>query len=81
MAYAVEKKTVDDDKVLRCWKRYITFGGKTAPTSGEFSENMIAKLATPDYAADVALMLRTGMPFDIDKAFETIRNRYIERIG
>ncbi len=81
MAYAVEKKTVDDDKVLRCWKRYITFGGKTAPTSGEFSENMAAKLATQDYASDLALMLRTGMHFDADKAFEIIRNRFIERVG
>ena len=42
---------------------------------------MVAKLATPDYAADVALMLRTGMPLDVDKAFETIRSRFIEHIG
>lgn len=80
MAYALERKTIDDDKVLRCWRRYITFGGKTAPSFEEFDANMAAKLSMPDYAGDVALLLRPGMAFDAEKAYAVVRKRFLARI-
>ena len=60
MAYAVGRAEMDVAAVLRCWTRYM----ENASSRDAFLANMEAKLATPDYVGDVALLLRPGMTFD-----------------
>ena len=47
------------------------------PTAAEFERNMEAKLALPDYGADVPLLLRPGTPFDVAAAYATVRETFI----
>lgn len=51
------------------------------PTASEFERNMEEKLALPDYAADVPLLLRPGTPFDIATAYATVRETFIRPLG
>ena len=37
-------------------------------------------LSMPDYAGDVALLLRLGMAFDAEKAYAVVRKRFLARI-
>ena len=80
LSHAVNGGGVNNDAVLRCWYRYMTYGGKAAPSSSEFLENMEEKMATEDYCADVALLLRPGVPFDSKVAYVKIKQLFISRI-
>lgn len=71
---------VDIDAVLRCWRRYITHGGKTVPTTKELLANMEEKLAFPEYCDDVKLMLRPGTDFSVDTAYSFVRDSFIDRL-
>ena len=77
LACAAGRLDVDVAAVLRCWRRYVAFGGHAVPTAAEFARNMEAKLALPDYGADVPLLLRPGTPFDVAAAYATVRETFI----
>ena len=79
--YAMKRAEVDIDAVLRCWKRYITHGGKTVPTTKEFLANMEEKLAFPEYCDDVKLMLRPGTDFSVDTAYSFVKGSFIDRLA
>lgn len=81
LSHAIEIGDVNDDAVLRCWRRYMTHGGKNAPSSIQFLENMDEKLADGDYCSDVNMLLRPGNHFNPQDAYARIRQRYILRIG
>ena len=72
---------MDVAAVLRCWRRYVAFGGHAVPTASEFERNMEEKLALPDYAADVPLLLRPGTPFDVTAAYAAVRETFIRPLG
>lgn len=68
------------DAVLRCWRRYMTYGGNTAPTAKEFLANMEEKLTMPEYCDDVRLMLRPGTAFSVDTAYSFVKDSFIDRL-
>lgn len=80
MAYAMKRIEVDVDAVLRCWRRYMTHGDKTAPTEKEFLANMEEKLALPEYCDDVKLMLRSGTEFFVDTAYSFVKDNFLGRM-
>ena len=81
MDYAMKQVEVNIDAVLRCWRRYMTYGGKTAPTAKEFLANMEEKLALPEYCDDVRLMLRPGTEFSVDATYSFVRDSFIDRLA
>ena len=80
MQYALHNADLDVDAIIRCWRRYMSLGGKSAPTAEEFAANLQEKLGMHDYCSDVAVMLRPNASFDINKAFEEVRSGIIEKI-
>ena len=62
-------------------KHDVAFVGHAVPTAAEFERNMEEKLALPDYAADVPLLLRPGTPFDAATAYATVRETFIIPLG
>ena len=80
MQYAIHNADLDVEAVIRCWRRYMTLGDKTAPSVDEFVANLHGKLGMNDYCSDVNLMLRPGTSFDANKAFEEVRSAIIEKL-
>ena len=80
MQYALNNAELDVDAVIRCWRRYVTLGDKVAPSADEFVANLQGKLGMNDYCSDVNLMLRPGTSFDVNKAFEEVRQAIIEKL-
>lgn len=81
LACAAERKDLDVGAVLRCWRRYVAFGGHAVPSASEFLRNLEEKLSVPDYSADVPLLLRPGTPFDLHEAFALVRDTFIRPLA
>lgn len=80
MQYALRNANLDVDAVIRCWRRYVTLGDKPAPSADEFIANLQGKLGMHDYCRDVDVMLRPGTSFDVNVAFDEVREKIIEKI-
>ena len=80
LSHAMKHGTVDADTVLRCFRRYMTWNGKTLPSRSEFRSNMEAKMAMPEYVEDVKLMLRPGTPFDVAQSYNDVVRSFIDKL-
>ena len=58
----------------------MTLGDKPAPSADEFIANLQGKLGMHDYCRDVDVMLRQGTSFDVNVAFDEVREKIIEKI-
>lgn len=79
--YARLNFELDFDKIITCFKEYITFAtGKRPPSPKEFLLNMEEKENDPDFTGDMEALLRPGIKYNQEAAFEWLRNELIERI-
>lgn len=76
----MEHGTVDADTVLRCFRRYMTWDGKTLPSRSEFLSNMEDKVIMPEYVEDMKLMLRPGTPFDVEQSYNDVSRSFIDKL-
>lgn len=81
LAYALDVARPDIGLVLEAWKLYMSRNGSRPPSPAEFLLNLEAETAAPDYAADVPLLLRPGISFDLPGAHATVCESLLNRIG
>lgn len=78
--YALTNLNLDIDSIVECYKKYISFSVDNPPTKKQYLLNMEKKLVDPDFQGDIYGLLRPGVEYDQDKAYELIRNELIEKI-
>lgn len=79
LAIALQKATVDPDRILAAFSKYMDHGGHSV-TRAEFERNIQAKLRDPQFTADIGPLLADGFSWDIEAAAMTVRSRLIERL-
>ncbi len=77
---ALQRKDVDVDKVLQCYKKYMEFVVDKAPSYKQFVNNMQEKMADPEFTNDMQSLLRPGITFNASDAYPLIYETYIDRM-
>lgn len=75
--------TIDPDRIIQCYKRYMDFVVDAPPTYKQFVQNMEAKMEDPDFIGDIQGLLRAEEQFDKAKALEAyqmVKDTFIERL-
>lgn len=69
---ALTTVTLNCDKVLECYHKYMDFVVDNPPSQKEFIQNMEIKMQDDDFLGDTELLLRPDEKFDPQKAYELI---------
>ena len=68
---------LDLDRVMTAYDRYLRFVASHAPTYKEFVLNMDEKMQNPEFLGDTTVLLRPGLTFDPQAAWEKVRDDLI----
>ena len=77
---ALQRKEVDVDKVLLCYKKYMEFVVDKAPSYKQFVNNMQEKMADPEFTNDMQSLLRPGITFNASDAYPLIYKIFIDKM-
>ena len=80
MYYALTHPPLDLAKLLECYHRHIAATGDQPPSYQQFINNMDTKILLPDYRENTMPMLRPGLDFDPNAAYELVREKLLERL-
>ena len=78
--YALANATVDTDRLMACYHRYISFVAEQPPSYRQFIANLDEKMQDPEFLGDVSLILRPDINFSPQEAYGLVRETLIERI-
>ena len=68
---------LDIERVMTTYDRYLRFVASHAPTYKEFVLNMDEKMQNPEFLGDTTVLLRPGLTFDPQAAWEKVRDDLI----
>jgi predicted nucleotidyltransferase component of viral defense system len=69
------------EQIIKCFKEYTTFAtGKRPPSKKEFLINIEEKETDPVFTGDMEALLRPGIKYNQEIAFEWLKNEVIEKI-
>ena len=69
------------EQIIACFKEYTTFAtGNRPPSKKEFLLNIEQKENSPEFIGDMEALLRSGIPYNQDEAFNWLKNELIELI-
>mgnify|MGYP005989582047 FL=1 len=72
---------LDKDQIIECFKAYTTFStGNRPPSQKEFLLNIEEKEQDPNFTGDMEALLRTGIKYNQEKAFEWLKTEVIANI-
>lgn len=77
--YALNNGNVNIEKVIEAFKYYMSKEGNTI-TQNDFIKNMEKKIGDPDFIGDMNGLLRSGIAYDINEAFEFVKKEIFEKI-
>lgn len=78
--YALTNLDLDASALIKCYKEYMAFSVENPPTQRQFLLNMEEKLQDPDFEGDIYGLLRPGVEYDQNNAYELIKTELIEKI-
>ncbi len=79
--YSRLNRELDLTQIIKCFKEYTKFAtGKRPPSQKEFLMNIEEKEKNPDFIGDMEALLRSGIKYNQESAFEWLKNELIERI-
>jgi predicted nucleotidyltransferase component of viral defense system len=77
---ALTQTDVNTDDIIRCYRRYIEFVVQQPPTHKQFILNMEEKMRDSDFLTDSELLLRPGIAFNPQEAYEIVKTRLIDKL-
>ncbi len=77
---ALSTGCLDLERVMEAYDRYLRFVASHAPTYKEFVLNMDSKMQNPEFLGDTAGLLRPGLEFDPQAAWEKVRDEIVARL-
>lgn len=76
--YAKQHASIDTDRVLQCYQHYVKTSAGKPPTKKQFLQNLEEKVADPAFEGDLEGLLRPGIEYDQEEAFEWVKEALIE---
>ncbi|WP_293914021.1 MULTISPECIES: nucleotidyl transferase AbiEii/AbiGii toxin family protein [unclassified Sphingobacterium] len=77
--YALNNAEVNEKKVIEAFKHYMNEEGNEV-TQKEFLENMEKKIEDADFIGDMNGLLRSGIAYEINDAYELVKKEILEKI-
>lgn len=77
--YAFNSANVNAERIIHAFNHYMKKEGNKV-TQKEFLENMGKKIKDPDFTGDMNGLLRSGILYDINAAYEVIKTNLLEKI-
>ncbi|MGM9846663.1 MAG: nucleotidyl transferase AbiEii/AbiGii toxin family protein [Muribaculaceae bacterium] len=74
---ALSTATIDENRVIECYLKYMSFVVEHIPTYKEFMINMDDKMLDDEFLGDTAGLLRIGDGFEPKSAFDIVHSRLI----
>ena len=71
---------LDLERVMEAYDRYLRFVAPHAPTYKEFVMNMGEKMQNPEFLGDTAGLLRPGLAYEPQAAWEKVHKELISRL-
>lgn len=77
--YALNNADVNVEKVIEAFKHYMNEEGNNIKQK-DFLENMKRKIEDADFIGDMNGLLRQGIKYNINKAYEVVKTEILEKI-
>jgi len=77
---ALQRTTVDVDKVMDCYRKYMEFVVGKAPSYKQFVNNMQEKMEDSEFINDMQSLIRPGITFNPIDAYPQIYDTFIDRM-
>jgi predicted nucleotidyltransferase component of viral defense system len=77
--YALKNANVDTERLVVAFKHYMYEEGNVV-TRKEFCENMEKKIEDADFVGDMNGLLRSGVSYDINDAYQLVKTNLLEKI-
>jgi len=78
--WALTQLNVDTEKVIHCYKVHIENAVDKPPTQKQFFANMNEKMRDKDFMEDIRLVLKQGVEYDNETAWELVSKELVEKI-
>lgn len=78
--WALKHQQVDTEKLIRCYKTYMKFSVDKPPTQKQFLINMEEKMTDHEFLEDIHIILKPGVEYNNDEAWEVVRKEIVEKI-
>jgi len=78
--WAMIHHDVDSEKIIRCYKTYMKYSVDKPPTQKQFLANMEEKVTDKEFTDDIHIILKQGVKYNNEKAWELVRKRLIEKL-
>lgn len=80
LEYALTNTKVDISKLIHCYKKYMIFSVAIPPTQKMYIANMEEKIQNSEFINDIYTILRPGIGYDKNKAYELVKTELLEKI-
>ena len=78
--WALTNHEIDIKKLLHCYKAYMEFSAGQPPTAKMFIANMDEKMKDKEFMNDIHVILRPGIEYNNERAYEMVRVELLEKI-
>lgn len=79
MWFAITQADVDLTRIIEAWKFYMKQEDNSV-SQKEFLENIEKKISDQDFLGDMQGLLKPGLTYNIEKAYEFIKGKLLEKI-
>lgn len=80
LSYALTHANVNDNAVLQCFEKYMSFVVDHVPTYKEYVLNMEDKMQDKEFLTDMDTLLHPDMKYNPNESYEIVKERLINRL-
>jgi len=78
--YALKNTDAEPKNIILPFKEYINYSVNKIPSKKEILKNLDLKMQDPDFTGDIYALLRPDTEYDVNDAYELIKNEIIDEI-
>ncbi|KAA6326692.1 hypothetical protein EZS27_024241, partial [termite gut metagenome] len=78
--WALTNKAMDTNKIIHCYKVHMESAVEKPPTKKQFLVNMSEKMLDNEFTEDIRMVLKRGIEYDNEVAWELVRKELVEEI-
>lgn len=77
---ALQRRDVDVEKVMQCYRKYMEFVVDKAPSYKQYVNNMEEKMQDPEFLDDTTMLLRPEITFSPVEAYPLVYKTFIDKM-